>query len=498
MLETGLTRNKILTELTRSPHGKLIEYTQVGGAAAKQEPEFYAHLIAWNSNKGQVRDARVALPVVSLAVASYPRELGENSLAHLAKLNPRELLKAFRFALELRLPTWTRSMYRLVSAYLRELESEGHWQRVALQHRNSLRELYALTHTKPSDRADAILFKGQYPPGSLFDLVKRLRDMSASEAAGVILDRKIPFLIAQGALGAKAKEPDLVLALITNMSPTELVTNTKMLERLGLKTNPALRGAYEARLAVASKSKANVLKTTRAAEAIEDEGLKTKLRGLQDRQLESLAVEGNWLVLADKSGSMQQAIETARHIAAVLAKSAKGKVWLVFFDTMPQTVDVTGASLDIIKAATQYIRADGGTSIGCGLQRMLDAREEVDGIAIVSDACENQAPLFWDVYKKYSDMVGKDVPVYLYKLTGSDYPHHAETFLKGHDIQVFDLTHSVDYYSLPNLVTTMRTNRYSLIDEVMATKLLTLGDVLKTENAASILGKEVAKHGQSN
>jgi hypothetical protein len=47
------------------------------------------------------------------------------------------------------------------------------------------------------------------------------------------------------------------------------------------------------------------------------------------------------------------------------------------------------------------------------------------------------------------------------------------------DMQVFDLRGGIDYYSLPNLVATMRTNRYSLIDEVMAVPLLTLDKVFK-------------------
>ena len=44
----------------------------------------------------------------------------------------------------------------------------------------------------------------------------------------------------------------------------------------------------------------------------------------------------------------------------------------------------------------------------------------------------------------------------------------------------FDLRRTgVDYYSLPNLVQTMRSNRYSLIDEIMQVPLLTLAEVLK-------------------
>ena len=218
---------------------------------------------------------------------------------------------------------------------------------------------------------------------------------------------------------------------------------------------------------------------------VQDEGLRTKLRGLQDKQLASMGVEGNWLVLGDKSGSMQQAIEVAKNVAATLAKMVKGKVWLTFFNTSPQTTDVTGASLDMIQKATEYVKADGGTSIGCGLQRMLDGNEEVDGIAIVSDAAENNPPLFPDVYKRYCEKLGKEVPVYLFRCRDA-FPGHYATrdlakYMKaaGQDLQEFDIQGGIDYYSLPNLVQSMRTNRYSLVDEVMATPLLKLSDVFK-------------------
>jgi hypothetical protein len=492
-METGLTKNQILSELSKSPHGKLNEYVAVGQKAAMQEPEFLAHLIAWDRIKGAIRDAKVALPVVSLSRLGFPDELAENSLAHMGMLGPREFLRAFRFATELRIPGRMR-VRRLIEAYLRETEaSYPKWERLAVQHRGTLKELYGLGHVKPSGKADSILFKGERPSGSVFEAIAGLKDMTPQEAAGTIMERRIPFLIAMGALGAKAKEPDLVLALIDRMSPTELVTNTKMLEKLGIKTNPALRGAYEQALTKASKSKKNVLKTTRAAEAIEDVDLKEKLRGLQEKQLASSGVEGNWLVLGDKSGSMEKAIESARQVAAVLAKMVKGKVWLVFFNDSPQTIDVTGASLDTIKKATEYIKAGGSTSIGCGLKRMLESNEEVDGIAIVSDAAENTAPLFPDVYKQYCEKIGKEVPVYLFRCKDAYPGHPATRDLKrymgaaGYDLQEFDIQGGLDFYSLPNLVQTMRTNRYSLIDEVMATPLLTLGDVFKKTEKMEIV-----------
>jgi hypothetical protein len=48
---------------------------------------------------------------------------------------------------------------------------------------------------------------------------------------------------------------------------------------------------------------------------------------------------------------------------------------------------------------------------------------------------------------------------------------------------VFPITSEADYYSIPNMVQTMRTNRYSLIDEIMEVPLLKINDVLKLREA---------------
>jgi hypothetical protein len=46
------------------------------------------------------------------------------------------------------------------------------------------------------------------------------------------------------------------------------------------------------------------------------------------------------------------------------------------------------------------------------------------------------------------------------------------------DLQVFDIKDGIDFYSLPDLAKTMATCRYSLIEEIMEFKLLSLKDVL--------------------
>lgn len=488
-IESGITKNQIISELAKSPHGKLEEYVPLGQAAAKQDPEFLAHLIAWNQVKGQVRDSKAALPVVSLSIKEFPKELGDNSLAHLALLGPRELLRAVRFGWKLMGRGRMERVRGVVERYLRSREEPWRkFDRTAVLHRQTLKELYALLHIKPSPRADSILFKGDHPPNSVFAVVAELKNMSASDAASAIMKHRIPFLIAQGALGKKMQEPELALAVIEQMTPTEVVTSTKLLERLGLKQNAALRGAYEKKLeqVAGSKRKANVLKTTKAADAMTDEHLKAKLQGVQERQLAGGTVEGNWLVLGDKSPSMEKAIDAAKQVAAVLARMVRGKVHLVFFDSYPRYVDAMGKTLDQLNEATKFMLvAGGGTSIGCGVQYAIENKFDIDGIAIVSDAKENTAPFFTVAYKQLSVMLDKQVPVYLYRfptgMTGfQDRDLKDSMRASEFDMQEFDMQ-GVDYYSIPNMVSTMRTNRYSLVDEIMSQPLLTLDEVFKFE-----------------
>ena len=58
-MEKGLTKQKILAELAKSPHGDLMEYVDIGRQAVSTEGKFFAHLIAWDRTHGQIRDSRL-------------------------------------------------------------------------------------------------------------------------------------------------------------------------------------------------------------------------------------------------------------------------------------------------------------------------------------------------------------------------------------------------------------------------------------------------------
>ncbi len=518
-----VSRNEIVTALLRIGHGDLSIYVNTGIKAAQAEPELLAHVIAYNEKKGEVRDSKTALPVLALRGA-LDRELYENALAHLCLLDPRSLVKAQRFHIglskgELEAPTKStrgklfrrigtvkqnpmpvnpqaKSLFAYaIKEYLHLRESNiKWWDKVAVQHRESLKTLYALNHIKPCIRAQEVLFKRRYPKGSVFEAIKQLHNMKPDEAAGTILNCKIPFLVAVGALGGIKNKPDVVLGLIENMSGGELITNTKTLERLGVFESPALKAAYNAAVKRVEKDKkVSTLKTGQAAKAMRAAGVSekvvAKLEQIQEHQIDNKqGIEGDWLVLVDRSGSMQVSLEVGCEIAAYLTRTVKGKVHLVTFNTAPDYFDMTGKTLEQIKDTLHRYRATGGTSIGCGLELLMDKGIVVNGIAISSDGGDNSLPLFHQAYARYKSKFGIEPPVYLYHVPGEEDVLSICCQRSSIMLQKFKLGTGVDYYSIPNFAATMRTSRYSLVDEIMSMPLLTFADVFGKD----IQRKEVA------
>lgn len=499
MNETGATREQILNQLNRSVHGKLNEYEAIIGRACGSDPEFLAHLIAWDFTNGQIKDSKIALPVLSVAHREFPDELVPNSLAHLAMQPPRELLKALRFSIESGSPARRqRQVEKTIRLYLAHKESEpGKWSRLAARHRRSLKALYALTHCRMPAWASDILFRNAYPPGSIFADIAGLSKMDPAAVAATIQKWHLSPLVVSGAMaGAKAKQEDsaVVQATMNQMSDTEVITRAKSLEKKGLSRDSALKETFRSKVAKATKSQKATLKTSVAAEEVEDEGLKTMLRELQERQIQAQkdagrGIQGNWLVIADKSQSQEVAIELGKHVAAAIAKFVTGRVWLAFCDNGVAATEVTGISLEQIQAGTKFVRAANSTSLGVGLHWALSYGHELDGVAIVSDGGENTSPVFAHVHQDYKRKFGKDLPVYLYQtycapnyaMTQVGNPRNFENWMNQASIAFtkFDLTDGkIDYYSVPNLVQSMSANRFTVIDKIMACPLLTLEQVL--------------------
>ncbi|MFA5584296.1 MAG: hypothetical protein WDA09_08785 [Bacteriovoracaceae bacterium] len=487
MEKAVISQQQIVNQLLRMPHGDLKVYADIGLKAAKHEAELFAHLIAWNEINGTIRDSKVAFPVFALR-GERDDELFENAAAHLCKLSPKDLLRASRFHKELGPHdlngggAWLKKAIRM---YLKTREeNRGWWDSTALQHRNSMKSLYAMHHIVPGQRAQKVLFEKEYPRGSIFEAVAELKHMNPQEAAGTILNRKIPYLVAVGALGGIKGKTDIVLALIERMTGQELITNTNMLQKMGVFENSALRASYEAALERMKRDKkTTTLKAEKAAQAIQKADKKTaqKIQRAQEEKIDnSKGIQGNWLVLGDKSGSMSSAIEVARNLSAVIARAVKDEVHLIFFNREPTYFNVTGKSLEEIRELTRRQYSGGGTSVGVGLDYLREKKIIVNGIAICTDGEENSLPLFYRAYQKYSEELGINPTVYLFLVPGNDVVEN-KCRRAGIPITVFKNAHKMDYYSLENIAKTLRTSRYSLLEEIMETPLLTMAEVFKKQ-----------------
>jgi hypothetical protein len=447
-------------------------------------------LIAWNQIKGEVRDSKAALPVIALR-GEADQELFENAVAHLCLLDPRNLVRAIEFNRKLSktipvTPGAGNLLEKGVHQYLRAREEDKNWwTRTALQHRKSLKGLYALYRVKPNVLAQAVLFDRQKPKGTVFEAIANLKNMNPEEAAGTILNFKIPFLIAVGAVGGIKNKPDIVLALIEQTSGNELIGNTEMFRRLGVFDNPALKAAFGAAVERTKKDKrVSTLKAGVAAQNIGDEKVAQKMKKVQEEKLEQLGgIEGDWLVLGDCSGSMHTAIDVARNVAAIIAQQVRGNVHLIFFNNNPYRYEVTGKTLDQIQTMTARIRAAGSTSIGCGLELLREHNILVNGIAICSDGGDNTAPLFHEAYTKYVQTMGIQPTVYLLWVPGDRDKLSGCCQYSGIPLQKYDVS-KMHYYALPNLIKTMRASQFLLVDEILSTPLLTLKNVFQKEKAA--------------
>lgn len=480
---------RLIGSLMRVGHGDLSLYVDAALPAAVSDPNLFAHFISWNRQKSEVRDGKVAFPVIAMRGAVDP-EHQENAVAHILSLGPRELHRAVLFNKNFPQDTQFTAVRRgngVVPGCGRLLKggmktwffmlenNRNRWDRAVLSNRKAMLGLYTMFHRRPRHWVQAILFDKNYPSDSIFAAVRNLKNMSPQEAAGTILKFRIPFQVAVGACPT-IKDDTVLLALMEGMTGNEVINSTGMLRKLGVFDNPVLKAAYdEAVLRAKQDKRVSTLKAQRAAESLSGQAKKRMVSVAEERIEDKGQIEGNWLVLGDKSGSMVKPIELSKTVAATVARYAE-KCTLMFFDSRPFGYEVTGWTLDQIKHETRHITAGGYTSIGCGLELMRQRGEMLNGIVIVSDGGDNTRPYFHEAYDKYVESMGIEPMVYLLHVPGTSQNALLHNFP---DLTMWEFGKDVDYYSLPNVVRTLKGGKFELLDEIFQFPLLTIAEALR-------------------
>jgi hypothetical protein len=518
-------RLKLFNTLLTTPHRDLDSIYGVHQEILKADPRFYVQLGAWYSATGEVRDHKEMF-VICLALSDFPghRDVG---LALLRQLPPYEVGRVVDFVKGGMVRQRTqrgrtvdavqrhvrqgravqsvtekqglfrnvpRSMVTEVTRYLREREADPAWfDSSVLQARQALKRLYAGLHIEPSARAQAILFDENPPPDSRLAALKQIaRAKTPAEQARAIVEHRIPYRVAASVV--KQMTPTVLVALIEAMSPQELINSLGSLRERGALDNREVKALVEAKLAKAQT--AERVSAYKAKVAIEAAGVTgevaQKLEAVTEAQVRAKgAITRATALLVDKSGSMEQAIEMGKQIAAMVAGVCQAELFVYAFDTLaypigvpPQAGNSLGfvASLHRRKAAEALpapvsladwerafagIQAVGGTSCGVAVEMMRRQGQAVEEIVMVTDEGENTAPRFVEALQRYRAELKADPHVVFVKTRGAVNLLETECQRAGIDFDVWQFTG--DYYSLPNLLPLLsRPSKLDLLLEIMA------------------------------
>ncbi|MBO0782905.1 MAG: VWA domain-containing protein, partial [Ktedonobacteraceae bacterium] len=438
-----------------TPHRKIEELAPLHTSALERDPLFYGHLAPWYFAKGEVRDHRL-LFVAHLATSEFS-EFREAAWALLQQLAPYEVARVLDHAKRV-IGKTPRSLRGAITHYLKSREGNPRqFDGAAMRARNDLKHLYASLRLKPGPRAQAILFDEQPPADSPLAMLKQLaKAESADEQARIILDAKIPYTTAIGAL--KQVTPALLVALINAMSPQEVINNMAALKRRGALDNKDVKALIDAKLAEAANDKrVSTMKTKKAIEVakLDVETERTLTEVTDKRVADKVEIKRPTALFIDKSSSMTQAIEVAKQLASLISAVTTADFHVYAFDTaaFEVTVKVDAGqrpTLSDWEKALKFVRANGSTSIGCSLAKMQRDNVYAEQLVIVTDEGENTAPYLRHAWKEYAQALHTAPAVIIVQVGGSYDPFY--NGLQSEGIEVTRYRFGGDYYSLPNVL----------------------------------------------
>ena len=367
-----------------------------------------------------------------------------------------------------------------VEAYLKFLESDSEkFDSVVMRNAKELKDLYFARGPFPyphSERAQKILFEGEYPKDSRLCILKEIAAAKTPEtAAELIVRNKIPYQVAVGLLDKIT--PSVLVALINSMTEQEVINNIASLKEKGAMDNPDTNKIIMAKLEKAKTSKkVSSLKSKTAVGTgrIKDAVLVKKLDEIADVQIQKTGtIKIPTAIFVDRSGSMEEAIEVGKRVSAFVSGITTADLYVVAFDVAPAEIKSEGKTLTDWEKAFRPIRAGGGTSVGCALQYLAVKKISVEQVVVVTDEGENQSPYFHEEYPDYVKATGVSPHVVIIHVGGGD-DHAFRNYLSAarisHDVYT---PNAGDNYSLPGLATLLaRKSKLELVMEIMDTPLL--------------------------
>jgi len=367
--------------------------------------------------------------------------------------------------------------------YLKWLESDAQrFDSVFMKYGKDLKSLYFAPGKRAfpsSNRAQDILFRNKIPEDSKISIIEELSKASPVKAARLIVENKIPYPVAVGAI--EKITPSILVALINSMTSMEILNNLSSLEEKGAMKNDKIKALILEKLEKAKKDKnVSALKSKKAISVnrIKDEETIKQLEEVADKQVKKKGViKYPIAIFVDSSSSMDSSIEVGKNVAVLISGISESDLTVITFDTIAHEITAKGKTLKDWEEAFKPVRASGCTSIGCALDYLMRKDKYVEGIVIITDEGENTSPLFHDVYVKYQEKFKVTPNIIIIRIGSSPIGGSLSHYLNGKSIS-FDVftPKGDDYLGLPGLIPLLtKGSKLDLVYEIMDTPLLTRG-----------------------
>jgi hypothetical protein len=465
-------RNELLDAFLRASHGRLGTLHDVHRDALEKDAIFYGHLSRWYMDRGCIRDHQEMF-VSHLLASPWPFHR-IHARVLMQRLRTYQVARVIKYSKET-LHAPGRPLRRAVEAWLRRREAIPDWfDECAIRDRRSLKGLYGSLHIRPCPRAEQILFADNPPPESRVHAARQLGKLRADPAAQarLIVERHIHYTTALGAI--EHFTPAVLYALISVMTPPQVITNLAFLHKRGGFNHAETRRLLDQRIRdAATCARLSDFKIVTALRQVgcDPDLTAALLRATEERLRGRGAIDRPTALLVDKSGSMEEAIEIGKLLAIMCSTIATDALHVFAFDSVAIPIRPPSPDMAGWQAAFAPVRADGGTSIGAPLARLA---QRVEQIVLISDGEENVAPTFRAALEEYEARQGAQCRVVFVKVRSRDRTP-IETSMENREMTVIPF--QGDYYNLPNVIPMLCSTPRHLLAEVLETPLYTLDDL---------------------
>lgn len=280
---------------------------------------------------------------------------------------------------------------RIIGDWLIALHgSPDWWYAVQLLNGPALQHLYSdksntLKGFRPPEWVRQAIFEGKFPKGTKRAALRQVAspDISISDKLVLVQEHKLDDRVLSSVLDGT---PQSWILRIAAMTPRQAVNMRSALEGSGVLEMPEVMEVYVQKVAQATDS---VGALNRKSAKGKDAQVEQAVQEAREKAAKVDPIEGEVLVMVDKSSSMTQAISESAPIAARIAAAAQDRVFMSFFDSSARVAEATGMSLAEIEDKTSRIRPGGMTSMEQGYLAAKRTSVVPNKIVVITDGGEN-------------------------------------------------------------------------------------------------------------